>query len=126
MTHYCAKVQRLIRFRPELEVIPYTYLSIVNFLLAIKLKICNNEYINDGKLGGKSHKRGWNFVSCMVKFVVYAVIEIILKANVRHKGDKFMKQNVVRLIMIMFLLMLMTMFISMPYITNKYCVARSS
>ena len=32
-----------------------------------------------------------NFVSHMVKLVIYVVIEIILKANVRHKGDKSMK-----------------------------------
>ena len=52
------------------------------------------------------------FVLGIVKFVIYAVIEIILKANVRHNGDKFIKQNVlIVVIMIMFLLMTTTMFI---------------
>ena len=44
--------------------------------------------INDRKFCGKSHKRGLKFGLRMVKFVIYPVIEIIIKANVRNKDDK--------------------------------------
>ena len=69
----------------------------------------NNEYIDDYKFCGKSHKRELKIYFAYGKIFTYSVIEIVLKANVRHKGDKFMKQNVIMLLMIIFLMMIMMM-----------------
>ena len=51
-----------------------------------------------------------NFALRTVKRVIYVTIEIISKANVRLKGDKFMKLSMKMLLMMM-LLATMTMFI---------------